>query len=116
MGARKSGLLASTPLREVTQDGELIFMKSNGDKLKLALKDMTEEQDLWPVFVDLSRVPSEELKAAEDETNADPWQDGSWREKAGEMWKRAEQEQSDSESDDEAGPKKTVCYLPTKLN
>merc|ERR1719410_1133498 len=86
--ARSSGLLSTTELVEVSEDGKLHYRLSNGDSLVLSLDDLAANHDVWRWFADLSRIPASRLGEAEEEKNADPWVDNSWRRLAGEMWQR----------------------------
>lgn len=92
--ARMQGLLSSTRLKSVGQDGkQLEFLLSNNETLWLSVDDMSPEQDIWVFLLDLSRVPMESLVPAEPAEETDPWQDGSWKRLAKEMWERKPEEQ-----------------------
>lgn len=97
--ARASGLLASTRLTRILEDGRLEYTLTNGDELTLRLDDMSPSEDLWNWLLDLSRVPIEELTPAAAAEEGDPWQDKSWKRHAGEMWKRRDEEEKAREEE-----------------
>jgi len=100
--ARAEGLLASTELYEVRQDGTVVYQLSNGEWLELGYWDCSPDQDLWSWFTDLSRVPEEQLSPGPAEEESDPWSDGTWRMNAGEMVRRAAEEKKAKAAAEEA--------------
>jgi len=108
--ARQAGLLITTKLEEIAEDGGLCWRFSNGEEFKLSVNDLLRDQDIWPVFLDLLRMAPEQEKpqaaaaptaptddgmepAALSSTATPPVGDeeeeeGAWKKNMGEMWKQ----------------------------
>eukprot|EP00928_Gymnodinium_smaydae_P071748 TRINITY_DN55247_c0_g1_i1.p1 TRINITY_DN55247_c0_g1~~TRINITY_DN55247_c0_g1_i1.p1 ORF type:complete len:1059 (-),score=278.06 TRINITY_DN55247_c0_g1_i1:217-3393(-) len=83
--ARQAGLLSSTKFKGVQADGTLLWTLSNGLPLRLRAEDLSEEDDIWRWFVELSRTNLPEAEEVEME-DSDPWKDDTWKKEAGTMF------------------------------